>query len=255
MMDTEEERYYKGDESAAAPFLCNKIGDKSEKKKADNLALTFQKLHLASINDNILDLYGTVYRWLIVKPSNNDTVEAASTQKIMQICDAKGKWIDLFERKESTITSAKMELFALKRFSRHECISIFAGHCCWKLEEGQEIAPTYAYLTEQGIKDSDYSINIYSSLKKQWMCIDPSKEKKYGKMYMGAHFINSATLGYKAGSPLHNSAIKNQNSRIFVDGLVYATKCINKGDEFFTRYTNSSNEKTELEKKAEKNFL
>ena len=44
--------YYKGNESAAAFFLCNDINDMSEKKKAENLSKTLQKLYLTALNNN-----------------------------------------------------------------------------------------------------------------------------------------------------------------------------------------------------------
>lgn len=261
-----DKTYYEGiDTDAAENYLCTEINDKGECKRAKNVAVTLQKLHLASLENNFLDLYGTAYRWLIVQPSDTDIIEAASAHKILQICDNKGKWINFLERKKSNFAAAEMGLFALKRFSKNECICIYAGHCCWKSEEVQETEPEYLtrqaiedseptdeYLSKQGIEDSDYCVNIYAPLKKQWMCVDPSKENEDGNMYMGAHFINSATLGYTGKTKLHDYMKSSQNCRILCDGLIMAVKCINKGDEIYTGYTNSSNQKTKFEKKEEK---
>lgn len=197
-------------------------------------------------------MYGTAYCWLIVKPNETDTIDVDSPHQIIQICNTEGEWFDWLERRESNVTAAQMGLFALKSFSKNECICIYAGSSRWKSKEDQseEMKPIDAFLTEEGVKDSDYCVNVYSPIKKQWLSLDPTYQD--GKMYMGAHFIKSATLGFKGSSKVHNKSVKSQNCRIFDNGCVHVIKCIDKGEELYTGYTDASNAITKLEKKRKK---
>lgn len=148
------------------------------------------------------------------------------------------KWIDWIYIKQSNRTGANLGVFAGRDFPRKSFIGYYCGEASWtgKVPGGKK--PKDEFWDAAKVMESVHSLPIRNK-KCCWQVLDARPISPNGgqKLFMGMHYLNSATKSFVPKTTEHESAKKYQNCRLLQDGSVVAQKKIPRNSELLTAYS------------------
>lgn len=148
---------------------------------------------------------------------------------VMQLRATDGKWVDWIQIQKSNRPGARLGVFSARDFPKGSTIGYCCGSTTWESNIPGSAKPIIDRRKVRMGENEDKGVTFRNS-KGKWQTVVAKKveSERTGEqpLFLGMHYVKSATYGFEPNSREFDKVSKNQNCCLLDDGSMKALKKI-----------------------------
>ncbi len=164
-----------------------------------------------------------------VKNKTPNSVLVPGWKWVLQLRATDGKWVDWIVIQKSKRPGAKLGVFSARDFPKGSTIGYCCGSIRWESDRPGSRKPKMDSSVDWSNENEDEGVTFRNG-KGKWQTVVAKKvePERTGEqpLFLGMHYLKSATYGFEPDGREFEKASKNQNCYLLDDGSIKAMKKI-----------------------------